>query len=130
MKEFRGLTIDIDKTGMSPLAKNLVESLCSLKPGHRYTIDQALMHPWITGNLNDEIPMTDVHKFTKAIVNFHLENRMRRMFNFVTFLSITKNFDAVESNHRKVSGDLSTNVDSLQPNIGISPLLPLCAVRQ
>lgn len=68
IKDFRGLLIDDNK--MSPLAKNLIESLCNLKPGNRYRIDQALQHPWITGKHDDEIPMTNVHKFTKAIINF------------------------------------------------------------
>lgn len=81
----------------------MIESLCNLKPGNRYRIDQALQHPWITGKLDDEIPMTNVHKFTKAIVNFQLENKLRRVLNFVTFLSITKNHDAIKGQHRKVS---------------------------
>lgn len=37
IKDFRGLLIDDNK--MSPLAKNLIESLCNLKPGNRYRID-------------------------------------------------------------------------------------------
>ncbi len=81
------------------MAKNLIEQLCSLKPGNRYRVEQALQHPWITGKLDDEIPLTHVHKFTKAIVNFEIDDKLRRLLNLVTFLSIVKNCESV----RKVS---------------------------
>ena len=79
------------------LAKNLIEQLCSLKPGNRYTVEQALQHPWITGKLDDEIPLTNVHKFTKQIVHYELDDKLRRVLNFVTFLSIARNHDTVHA---------------------------------
>jgi hypothetical protein len=69
IKEFKGLKID-DSVDIPPLAKNLIEQLCNLKPANRYKVEQALQHPWITGNSEDEIPLTDVHKFQQASVNF------------------------------------------------------------
>ena len=61
----------IDQSVEMPyLAKNLIEQLCSLKPGNRYTVEQALQHPWITGNVNDEIPMTNINKLSKQFINF------------------------------------------------------------
>lgn len=58
-------------------------------------MDQALRHPWITGNLNDEIPMTSIGKVTQAMVNFELDDKLRRMVNLVAFLSIVKKQDDV-----------------------------------
>ena len=40
----------------TPLQKSLIIKLCHPKPSQRYTIDQALQHPWITRKLDDEIP--------------------------------------------------------------------------
>ena len=56
--------------------------------------------------------MTNVHKFTKAIINFQLEDKLRRVMNFVTFLSITKNYDSIKGQRRKVSSQCSTNADT------------------
>lgn len=55
------------------------------------------MHPWITGNEKDEIPMNNNHKFSKAIVNFELDDKLRRLLNFVTFLAIAKNHEQVKA---------------------------------
>ena len=37
-------------------SQGLVEKLCHPNPSLRYTVDQALQHPWITRNFSDEIP--------------------------------------------------------------------------
>lgn len=59
IKDFKGLKVG-DDVDMPPLAKNLIEQLCHLKPGGRYKVEQALQHPWITGNEKDEIPLSNV----------------------------------------------------------------------
>lgn len=41
--------------------------------------------------------MSNVHKFSKAIVNFELDDKLRRLLNFVTFLSITKNHEQISA---------------------------------
>lgn len=58
MKDFKGLKIP-KSAGLPELARNLIESMCSLKPLARYRVEQVLIHPWVTGNLKDEIPMTN-----------------------------------------------------------------------
>jgi len=37
-------------------SKGLIEKLCHPKPSLRYTVDQALQHPWITRNFDAVIP--------------------------------------------------------------------------
>ena len=39
-------------------AKNLIQTMCHMKPSLRYSVDQALQHPWITRDFNSEIPRT------------------------------------------------------------------------
>jgi len=61
--------------------------------------------------------MTNVHKFTKAIVNFELDDKLRRLLNFVLFLSITKHHESVKAElqaRRKISADRSTNAETRQ----------------
>ena len=60
MHDFKELKLDehVENRLLTPLAANLISKLCTLKPSHRYRTSQALAHPWITGRLNDEIPLT------------------------------------------------------------------------
>jgi serine/threonine protein kinase len=37
-------------------SKGLIEKLCHPKPSLRYTVEQALTHPWITRDFSAEIP--------------------------------------------------------------------------
>lgn len=48
---------------ISILAKNLFQKLTNNDPAERYTADKALNHPWITGNLNDQVPLTSNEMF-------------------------------------------------------------------
>ena len=43
---------------ISPMAKHLIFKLLEPNPSWRYTAAQALKHPWITRNKNDEVPLT------------------------------------------------------------------------
>ena len=43
---------------VSPMAKNLIFKLLEPNPSWRYNAAQAIKHPWITRNKNDEIPLT------------------------------------------------------------------------
>lgn len=43
---------------LSPLANSLFWRLCSKSLTDRYSANQAIKHPWITRNLNEEIPLT------------------------------------------------------------------------
>lgn len=89
MKDFKGLKIPAS-VKIPDLARNLIESMCSLKPLARYRVEQALRHPWVTGNHQDEIPMTNDLVQTTAIKNFENETKLRRLFSYITFLSIAK----------------------------------------
>jgi serine/threonine protein kinase len=40
------------------MAKLLLERLLEPDPSKRYTADKILKHPWITRNINDNIPLT------------------------------------------------------------------------
>ena len=48
---------------VSTLAKNLFHKLVHQDPAERYTADKALNHPWITGNFNDQVPLTTNEMF-------------------------------------------------------------------
>ena len=43
---------------LSFMAKHLITKLCEPNPTNRYSASLAVKHPWITRNVNDEIPMT------------------------------------------------------------------------
>lgn len=45
-------------SGFPELAKDLFQHLVKVNPVDRYTAENALKHPWITGNLQGEIPKT------------------------------------------------------------------------
>lgn len=48
---------------ISQLARNLFQKLVHQDPAERYTADKALNHPWITGNFNDQVPLTTNEMF-------------------------------------------------------------------
>lgn len=50
-------------SNLSSLAWNLIRKLLEPNPSHRYSTVQALKHPWITGNLDDDIPKTFFEKW-------------------------------------------------------------------
>ena len=43
---------------VSPMAKHLILKLLEPNPSWRYNATQAFKHPWITRNINDEVPRT------------------------------------------------------------------------
>ena len=51
---------------ISPMAKHLIFKLLEPNPSWRYTASQALKHPWITRNINDEVPLTFNELLNKA----------------------------------------------------------------
>ena len=68
MRNFNGLVLKNEN--LPHLACNILEKMCSLKPSNRYTVARALAHPWITGNPNDEIPLTQIDMFSQELGNF------------------------------------------------------------
>ena len=47
----------------SSLAKDLILKMTSYSPVHRYTVDQALKHPWITRSHDTKVPLTWLEMF-------------------------------------------------------------------
>ena len=76
----------------SKLSQNLIEKLCHPKPSLRYTVDQALQHPWITRQLNDEIPRN--HMEQQEYFN-ECDGKFRKLMNLMYFISVVKDSDNV-----------------------------------
>jgi len=47
----------------SELARDLINKMTSYSPVHRYNIDQALKHPWITRSHETKVPLTCIEMF-------------------------------------------------------------------
>jgi serine/threonine protein kinase len=70
------------------LSQGLLEKLCHPKPSLRYTVDQALQHPWITRNFEDEIPR---NHFEQSMYLNDIDDKLRKIINLVFTLSVIKN---------------------------------------
>ena len=77
---------------ISKLQQSLIEKLCHPKPSLRYTVDQALKHPWITRNFDGEIPRNhfEEHEYLNE-----LDEKFRKVLNMVYFLSVVRNHEQV-----------------------------------
>jgi len=56
----RDLQVDFqldDREKYSDMARDFFSRVCHPKPNHRYNAATALRHPWITGNMEDSIPL-------------------------------------------------------------------------
>ncbi|CAK68686.1 unnamed protein product (macronuclear) [Paramecium tetraurelia] len=67
---------------MSPLAKDLIQKLTTIEPIERYSVGQALIHPWITRNFSDKIPLT----YNEQISQFIKDQQIRNSFKLLLFL--------------------------------------------
>ncbi|CAD8193406.1 unnamed protein product [Paramecium octaurelia] len=67
---------------MSPLAKDLIQKLTTIEPIERYSVGQALIHPWITRNFQDKIPLT----YNEQISQFIKDQQIRNSFKLLFFL--------------------------------------------
>ncbi|CAD8172066.1 unnamed protein product [Paramecium pentaurelia] len=73
---------------MNPLAKDLIQKLTTIEPIERYSVGQALIHPWITRNFQDKIPLT----YNEQIYQFIKDQQIRNQFKLLFFLQyIMKN---------------------------------------
>ena len=59
------------------------------KPSERYTVDEALKHPWITGNDFDKINFTGF----EMMMIYTTEIELKQVFKIVKFLSYVKMFN-------------------------------------
>ena len=66
----------------------MLEKLCHPKASLRYTVEQALQHPWITRNFETEIPRNN---FEQNMFFVDLEEKLRRAVNTMFALSVIKN---------------------------------------
>lgn len=75
------------------IQQSLIEKLCHPKPSMRYTIDQALKHPWITRNFEDEIPRNHLEQ-TEYLNS--VDDKLRKVLNLAYFMSVIKNHDLIK----------------------------------
>ena len=73
---------------ISPMAKHLIFKLLEPNPSWRYNALQAIKHPWITRNKNDEIPLT----FNEILHKSNMKKVGRNIFGIILLLNyLTKN---------------------------------------
>ena len=68
---------------VSPMAKHLILKLLEPNPSWRYTGAQAIKHPWITRNKEDEIPLT----FNEILTKSNSKKVARDLFNVCLFMN-------------------------------------------
>jgi serine/threonine protein kinase len=68
---------------VSPMAKHLILKLLEPNPSWRYTAAQAIKHPWITRNKNDEVPLT----FNELLKNSNSKKIAKDLFNVCLFMN-------------------------------------------
>ena len=88
-----------DESKFSKIAIDLIGKLLNFETIHRYNIDQALKHPWITRMNETSIPIT----FNDVFKTMEIEDKLRRTFKLVYFCSILK-FKALEEEEKQPNG--------------------------
>lgn len=78
--------IEFDMTKFSKIAVDLIGKLLNFETIHRYNIDQALKHPWITRVNETSIPIT----FNDVFKTMEIEDKLRRATKLMYFWSIVK----------------------------------------
>jgi hypothetical protein len=68
---------------VSPMAKHLILKLLEPNPSWRYTGAQAIKHPWITRNKNNDVPLT----FNEILVKSNNKKIMKDLFNISLFMN-------------------------------------------
>jgi serine/threonine protein kinase len=78
--------LTFDKSKFSKIAIDLIGKMLNFETIHRYNIDQALKHPWITRWNESTIPIT----YNDVLKNFEIEDRLRGAVTSLLFWSIVK----------------------------------------
>ena len=75
---------NIDTIDCDSKAKHLLKKMLEVQPSERYTVDEALNHPWITGN--------DWLQFTgkEMMMIYTTQLDLKQIFFFVQFLAYVK----------------------------------------
>ena len=68
---------------VSPMAKHLLLKLLEPNSSWRYTGAQAIKHPWITRNKNDEVPLT----FNELLIKSNNKKIVKDLFNVCLFMN-------------------------------------------
>jgi len=68
---------------VSPMAKHLILKLLEPNPSWRYTGAQAIKHPWITRNKNNDVPLT----FNEILTKSNNKKIMKDLFNISLFMN-------------------------------------------
>ena len=68
---------------VSPMAKHLILKLLESNASWRYTGAQAIKHPWITRNKNDEVPLT----FNEILTKSNNKKIAKDLFNVCLFMN-------------------------------------------
>ena len=68
---------------VSPMAKHLILKLLEPNASWRYTGAQAIKHPWITRNKNDEVPLT----FNEILTKSNNKKIAKDLFNVCLFMN-------------------------------------------
>ena len=68
---------------ISPMAKHLILKLLEPNPSWRYTGSQAIKHPWITLNKNNDVPLT----FNGILAKCNNKKNMKDLFNISLFMN-------------------------------------------
>ena len=76
-----------DFEGFTELAKNFFKHLCHYRPSNRYTVETALMHPWITRKKKQRIPLNPLDD---GIYLYEKEKKLKKLINIIHFMSIIK----------------------------------------
>ena len=71
---------------VSPMAKHLIFKLLEPNPSWRYNASQAIKHPWITRNKNDEVPLT----FNEILHKNNMKKIGRDLFGAIIFINFIK----------------------------------------
>jgi serine/threonine protein kinase len=68
---------------ISPMAQHLLFKLLEPNPSWRYNAAQALKHPWITRNKNDEVPLT----FNEILHKSNMKKVGKELFGAMLFIN-------------------------------------------
>lgn len=82
----------LDDIECSPMAKHLQKNLLQYKSSDRYTADEAIDHPWITGNSFSHL----VFSPTEIMMMYTTSKEIKQVFQFMKFLSYIQTYNTCE----------------------------------
>ena len=81
------IEFDLNECPISPIGRHLIYKLLDKNPSYRYSARLALIHPWITKNKMDKIPMT---LYDKLLVD-EKSMKLKMLFLVSNFIRYYKN---------------------------------------